>query len=308
MSVFTEWRTDIYSRTLPPPPPVRSGFDLGAARTLGWVAQLAYETADPNKIRKVLGNWGWADPRFHSGRFDSVLNLTSARGFVSAAENLLVIAFSGTDPLSLDDWVLDFSVHNTAAGIHEGFARGVAAVWDAIGAALRKAPPASGIYVTGHSLGGALAVVLAERLLREQAVPAERLLGVYTFGMPRAGNSEFAGAYEALRIPTFRLVHGEDIVPHVPPFLFGARHVGRALTCAAGAQFDPSELGAAGADAGSLNWDVMSIFDRMRRKSGRVPAPPLADEDAIDTIAALPSTVRHHLPDCYLRALGALTS
>jgi triacylglycerol lipase len=66
------------------------------------------------------------------------------------------------------------------------------------------------LWFTGHSLGGALAMLCAHGW--DGAVE-----GVYTFGQPRAGDAAFRNEYnERLGAATFRVVHGDDIVPRVP--------------------------------------------------------------------------------------------
>ena len=92
-------------------------------------------------------------------------------------------------------------------------------------------------FVTGHSLGGALAV-LAALELSWQKFPVEQ---VYTFGQPRVGNCAFANLYDTepvytqgrgwttLGEITFRVVYEEDIVarvPHLPGLLDPYRHAG----------------------------------------------------------------------------------
>ena len=71
----------------------------------------------------------------------------------------------------------------------------------------------SELYVTGHSLGAALAVLSAPQLAAETSlVPT-----VYTFAGPRVGDPVFALAY-ADRVPvTWRVVNTNDIVPTLPP-------------------------------------------------------------------------------------------
>jgi hypothetical protein len=50
---------------------------------------------------------------------------------------------------------------------------------------------------------------------------------VYTFGGPRVGNAAWAANYDSLLgYRTFRIVNEEDIVPRVPGYLMGYRHVG----------------------------------------------------------------------------------
>lgn len=92
------------------------------------------------------------------------------------------------------------------------------------------------LFFTGHSLGGALALIAAERAARDPAVNA-RATGVYVFGCPRAGGDAFFNSYTPLfGDSTFRLVHGSDIVATVPPAgLF--RHVGRPIQCDSGRLF-----------------------------------------------------------------------
>jgi hypothetical protein len=87
-----------------------------------------------------------------------------------------------------------------------------------------------GVFITGHSLGGALAMLCALEFCRE-LLPVS---GVYTFGQPRAGNAAFANLFDATFAPggsklkdiTFRVVNQNDIVPRTPGWLLGYRHCG----------------------------------------------------------------------------------
>lgn len=95
------------------------------------------------------------------------------------------------------------------------------------------------IYVTGHSLGGAMAQLFAHRL----AYYFDHRLdvgGVYTFGAPRLGNGTFREGYAQLQLTerTFSFRYGTDIVTHVAPTSDG-RLVGYADELVAGMAQSP---------------------------------------------------------------------
>ncbi|KAL1810635.1 hypothetical protein DCAR_0730348 [Daucus carota subsp. sativus] len=85
---------------------------------------------------------------------------------------------------------------------------------------LRKHKAAK-FLVTGHSLGGALAILFPTVLvLHEEEEIMQRLLGVHTFGQPRIGDRQLGIFMEAhLEYPEpkyFRVVYCNDLVPRLP--------------------------------------------------------------------------------------------
>lgn len=65
------------------------------------------------------------------------------------------------------------------------------------------------IYITGHSLGAAIATLIAADMVAH-GLPVE---GVYLYGSPRVGNVDFASSYDALKMPDGRKL-GDVTFPH----------------------------------------------------------------------------------------------
>ena len=211
-----------------------AGFNLGTARALVWLSQLAYETRFPDKIGDILGSWGLAGGAIAAQPGTGGPG-GSARGVAAIGGGRAVIALAGTDVLVPGDYLTDMAVRPDGDGLHRGFRAAATAMVPAIEQALSG--HAGPVLVTGHSLGGAMAALAAHSLAtgRGRSVTA-----VYTFGMPRLGGPSFGETYEAALGPvTYRLVHGSDPVATVPP-LFA--HVGRMLKAPRGGRFDAALL------------------------------------------------------------------
>ncbi|KAL3828324.1 hypothetical protein ACJIZ3_017126 [Penstemon smallii] len=85
------------------------------------------------------------------------------------------------------------------------------------------------IYVTGHSLGGALATLLALELSSSQLAKHGAIsLTMYNFGSPRVGNRRFAEVYNKKVKDSWRVVNHRDIIPTVPR-LMGYCHVAQPI-------------------------------------------------------------------------------
>jgi hypothetical protein len=88
----------------------------------------------------------------------------------------------------------------------------------------------SRVQITGHSAGGSVATLHAFDIARgESSTPGLSLDSVVTFGSPRVGNSAFSEAHDEYidqdSIPSWRVTHYYDIVPHIPEEILGYHHV-----------------------------------------------------------------------------------
>jgi len=84
--------------------------------------------------------------------------------------------------------------------------------------------PRATLRITGHSLGAALATLLAIDVAASGAFTSPE---VYTFASPYVGDQQFVNAYNHYVANTWRIANQVDIVTHVPPRLFfGYEHVG----------------------------------------------------------------------------------
>ncbi|PNW78838.1 hypothetical protein CHLRE_09g391838v5 [Chlamydomonas reinhardtii] len=128
------------------------------------------------------------------------------------------------------------------------------------------------LWVFGHSLGGAVALMTAAYLdFRAGLTPT----GVFTYGCPRVGDSTWAAAYR-LHAITQRLENAGDIVPTLP---FGTawRHVGSAIAisdCAAltgEATAQPARDVAAAAAAAAAGDDEARAVEVLLRYSTERP-------------------------------------
>ncbi len=196
-------------------PPIPHQYDPENARFLARLSLAAYE--------EDAGSDWLAARGFHVTAADAPQ--TDTRALIASDGVDCVAAFRGTQDLrnwltDLDCAFADLRVDGSILKVHAGFKRAFLSVWETFNLDLQKIGRAQRFWLTGHSLGGALAMLCA----RCSSGP---LAGVYTFGQPRAGGGAFAFGYDALlRDRTFRIVHAADIVPRVPWLPGGYRHAG----------------------------------------------------------------------------------
>ena len=209
------------------PHPDPEKYHRGLAMWTAICAAAAYSNSQ--EAASLLGIAGFTDTKsFKSDGTEAIVAYHANEG-----DPFSILAFRGTQEAC--DWRTNFNFRRVRAEticdgcrVHRGFSRALDAVWrdhdgklgirTAILDSQRDGPHP--IYMTGHSLGGALAILASYRLDDETGV---RPTTVYTIGSPRVGNSRLAACDAA---PIYRVVNHDDWVPRLPPGLFLYRHAG----------------------------------------------------------------------------------
>lgn len=149
--------------------------------------------------------------------------------------NDIIVAFRGS--YDFMNWYSDFdyfmipypnSGAPQGAQVHGGFYNAYQSLADQVFSSVQtllKERPTASLTITGHSLGGAMATFAA---VQAKELKITNKINFYSYGSPRTGNPQFAdyimtlypnGAYQ-------RVVHYDDIVPHLPITAMGFYHAG----------------------------------------------------------------------------------
>jgi hypothetical protein len=174
--------------------------------------------------------------------------------FVAHNLNFVVVSMRGTEIDNFwgafNDWRRNLELRpvldNSGGLVHEGFMRDMAAVWNDTNTpqglkGYLQTLLAGGtrtLWITGHSLGAALATLAAERAVRDAGFDVR---GVYTYGSPRVGDIKFKQNYEArgLNAKTYRVVYDIDIAQRLFPG-DAYTHVGQLKFIDADGHLDPN--------------------------------------------------------------------
>lgn len=193
------------------PPIKRAAYSDRMAWLMAEMSRLAYLLfeKDDTELKGALSKADFRLVRF----FDC--DGTQAFLATRSTDKMAVLAFRGTqkeDPRDIiTDLEANFYQDKNGVKIHDGFYRAYQCVEKDIKDAVEKLNDYS-LYVTGHSLGGALA------LIATRALNSDNLAACYTFGSPKVGNEEFG---EDIKPPIYRVVNAYDPVPISPPtYLF----------------------------------------------------------------------------------------
>ena len=203
----------------------------------------------------------------------------SSTAFViqSADGRVVIVCYRGTEPTDTIAWTTNLDVDpdrvrydltpqpgDESYWVHAGYYRNVRATRFAVIEVLQRAmrgesifpddhrealdetvtiEPLEALYVTGHSLGAAMAAMLTVMLRAKgiYAPLASKLKATYSYGQPMIGSRAFAeacdqatfgGTNRPLQSALFRYVYADDIAPHLPPKESGSfGHFGQEFRC-----------------------------------------------------------------------------
>ena len=199
-----------------------------------WMAKLAQSVyiakegkqklPDRDKILAALGG-------SEAGFVDIVAaSQNSAQGMLVEHKDYFCLAFRGTD--EINDWIDNINaiaVSQLFGSFHRGFWNSVQDIWELLyGQYKLKIQEGNRrpLFITGHSLGGAMATIAAA-ILAHRDVP---FTACYTFGQPRAMDKETARIFNVeCKSRVFRFHNNNDIVTRVPARVMGYSHVGEYL-------------------------------------------------------------------------------
>lgn len=198
--------------------PTVTSFNIDNAIVMARASQLAYESK--TMVLNTLKEWGFTNSKFFSSG--------ESQAFVAGNEEFILVAFRGTEPKKLEDWMTDAKIKLTpgkgGGHVHRGFKTALELISDDMAVTVRQFQTSNQpVFVTGHSLGAALAGLAVAASNGERI----NISGLYTFGMPRIGNATFAEKFKGnYGNRTFRIVNNNDTVTRIPPRSFGYQHVG----------------------------------------------------------------------------------
>lgn len=180
---------------------------------------------------------------------DAMLLRSTAYIVQSRDGRVVILCYRGTPPLDLISWAMDAEIEPDQIDIgrkgdplrgdvHGGFYRNVRATRFEVVKALLKAAkgqpitgsggavkPLQALYITGHSLGGAMALLMGIMLRKTQPGTeykklADKMKAIYTFGQPMVASPQLADDLQQdrfFRDNLVRYIYNKDVIPQLPP-------------------------------------------------------------------------------------------
>ena len=176
--------------------------------TFANISAITYE--DPKDSKAKFKSFGFNIVEF--------FNIDGAQAYLLKDMNgIHVLSFRGTEVSQKSDVLADLkagkNIEACGGKVHVGFKGEINKVWPAIEKAVASIDT---MYITGHSLGAAMATIAASRV-------QSKVIALITFGSPRVGNAEFVNS---VNVTHYRVQNNCDDVTKVPFRLMGFRHHG----------------------------------------------------------------------------------
>jgi len=170
------------------------------------------------EVKKQVRSLGFTTVEFY--------NKDGAQAYRFMNKDDLVIACRGTQPSEFNDIKADLNavpvVAETVSRVHKGFKAEVDELWPMVCDDMtRTSNHDKKVWFCGHSLGAAMATIMASRCFYYASVPNPQEL--YTYGSPRVGWSKYV---KSLGVVHHRWVNNNDIVTRVPLSIMGYTHHG----------------------------------------------------------------------------------
>ena len=217
--------TDYFN--LPSPKPLQIGTNNFNIFNAWWLAEIARLSYHPDYYKKQdisFGCFKYEKIAFIDNiKTSTHVSLLKVEAIDDNKENkaCLVIAFRGTD--EINDWNTNIHAHQRSFGntgkVHSGFKKVYLSIKDELLKYLKD--NSLPIFVTGHSLGAALAILCTSDIYKSNLFDS-----CYTFGSPRTGNTTFVNLIKCKNI--YRVINNCDVVTAVPIDFAGIKykHIG----------------------------------------------------------------------------------
>lgn len=212
------------SQNLLSPPISRAAYSDRMAWILASMAHLAYDPFEEGGTALEL-----FEAKLQGGGFELIKAFfskeTDTQAFLAKSnDGYAVLAFRGTETSKRQDMKIDAQAMKISVldgRIHTGFKIAYDSVADEIERAILQLKDLP-LYITGHSLGAALATVATQRLEHHLKI-REMIAACYTFGSPRVGDQHYDIEFKS---PIYRVVNTTDIVTVIPLLAMGYVHIG----------------------------------------------------------------------------------
>ena len=214
-------------------------FSTTQAVELGKFVLSAYDlfsNPDPDAVPGLPAGYALVAKIYADDITTGVVSDFKVFGFIARSGGDVVVAIRGTEDVF--EWIADVEFRlvdfpfvkagrtehgftSFYSSLRTGPSNGQPRAIDVL-AALVKGGGVTSLRITGHSLGAALATLLAIDVAANAgfANPV-----IYTFASPRVGDKVFAGTYDGLVETSWRVANVNDVVTQLPPQFVGYLHV-----------------------------------------------------------------------------------